>query len=250
MDKSRFQRSAMLFGQSGMEKLSDSHIAVFGIGGVGGHAAEALVRSGVGHLDLIDADSVSLSNLNRQIIATEKTVGMSKVEAARDRFLSLNPDIKLSLHNCFFSSENSSDFDFSSYDYVVDAIDTVSSKIELILCSQRAGTSIISSMGTGNKLDPTQLEISDIYKTSVCPLARVMRYELKKRGVKGLKVVYSRELPIKPESIDTADICTNEEADSDVRKIKKIPPGSNSFVPGTAGLIIASEIIKDILKKA
>lgn len=242
----------MLFGNDGMELLYGSHIAVFGIGGVGGHAAEALVRSGIGRLDLIDGDIVSLSNLNRQIIANDKTVGMTKVEAAKERFLSINPNIDLALHNCVFSAENSSDFDFSSYDYVIDAIDTVSSKIELILCSQRAGTPIISSMGTGNKLNPTQLEISDIYKTSVCPLARVMRYELKKRGVKALKVVYSREIPIKPytDIDDRSDENEANTSDTESRIIKKNPPGSNSFVPGTAGLIIASEVIKDILKKA
>ena len=241
MSITRFQRTQMLLGGNNMEKLRASHIAVFGIGGVGGHASEALVRSGIGSIDLIDSDKVTLTNLNRQIIATEDTIGMSKVDAAAKRFRAINPEISLALFECSFSKDNSSQFDFSAYDYVIDAIDTVSSKIELILCCEKAGTPIISSMGTGNKMNPGMLRVGDIYKTSVCPLARVMRRELKKLGIKALKTVYSEEIPIKPDEESLMDCISFE------KPAKKLPPASNSFVPATAGLLIASEVIKDIL---
>lgn len=230
----------MLLGEEAMEKLKSSRVAVFGIGGVGGHTAEALVRAGVGTLDIIDNDTVSVSNINRQIIALHSTVGKTKVDVAKDRFLDINPNAVINTYNCFYLPDTQSEvFDFSAYDYVVDAIDTVSGKIGLVLECQRVGTPIISSMGTGNKLDPTMLKISDIYKTSVCPLARVMRNELKKRGVKKLKVVYSEETPIIPHFMPP------EDPNSPRRSI----PASSSFVPSVAGLIIASEVIKDLAAK-
>lgn len=229
-----FSRTELIFGKEAMEKLSRARVAVFGIGGVGGYAAEALARSGIGALDIIDSDKVSLSNINRQIIALHSTVGEYKVDAAEKRILDINPNIKLRKYNVFFTKENSDEFDFSEYDYIVDAIDTVSGKIELVMNAEDSGTPIISSMGAGNKLDPTMFEIADIYKTSVCPLARVMRTELKKRGIKKLKCVYSKEQPI----------TVQEEYDG-----KKRIPGSCAFVPSVAGLIIAGEVIKDIAFK-
>lgn len=229
-----FSRTELIFGEEAMEKLSRARVAVFGIGGVGGYAAEALARSGIGALDIIDSDKVSLSNINRQIIALHSTVGEYKVDAAEKRILDINPNIKLRKYNVFFTKENSDEFDFSEYDYIVDAIDTVSGKIELVMKAEDSGTPIISSMGAGNKLDPTMFEIADIYKTSVCPLARVMRTELKKRGIKKLKCVYSKEQPI----------TVQEEYDG-----KKRIPGSCAFVPSVAGLIIAGEVIKDIAFK-
>lgn len=229
-----FSRTELIFGEEAMEKLSRARVAVFGIGGVGGYAAEALTRSGIGALDIIDSDKVSLSNINRQIIALHSTVGEYKVDAAEKRILDINPNIKLKKYNVFFTKENSDEFDFSEYDYIVDAIDTVSGKIELVMNAEDSGTPIISSMGAGNKLDPTMFEIADIYKTSVCPLARVMRTELKKRGIKNLKCVYSKEQPI----------TVQEEYDG-----KKRIPGSCAFVPSVAGLIIAGEVIKDIAFK-
>ena len=226
--ENRFSRTERLIGQNALNRLKNARIAVFGIGGVGGYAVEGLVRSGVGHIDIIDSDKVDITNLNRQIIATEKTVGTDKVSAAKERILSINSDIDINCHKLFYSSENASLFDFKNYDYIVDAIDSVSSKIELIINAQNAGTPIISCMGTGNKLNASELEVSDIYKTSVCPLARVMRYELKKRGVKKLKVVYSKETPINPDGERT--------------------PASVAFVPAAAGMIIAGEVIKDLIK--
>ncbi len=233
-----FTRTEMLLGAAAMEKLKNSRVAVFGVGGVGGYTVEALARSGVGTIDVIDNDEVALSNINRQIIATVNTVGMSKVEVAKQRILSINPDAKVNAHNTFYLPESSDEFDFSAYDYVVDAIDTVTAKISLVMKCNEAGTPIISSMGTGNKLNPCELEVTDIYKTSVCPLARVMRKELKDRGIKKLKVVYSKEEPIKPKLPEV------EEAASGRRAI----PGSTAFVPSVAGLIIASEVIKDLIK--
>ncbi len=233
----QFKRTEMLLGKNSIKKLSLSRVAVFGIGGVGGHVVEALVRSGVGTVDIIDNDVVHNSNLNRQIIALHSTVGELKVDVIEKRMKDINPDVIINKHKCFFTPESSSQFDFKDYDYVADCIDTVTGKIELVLKCQEAGTPIISSMGTGNKNNPADLEISDIYKTSVCPLARVMRNELKKRKVKKLKVVYSKEIPIVPTEI-LEDNNTN----------KRIL-GSNAFVPATAGLIIASEIVKDIAKK-
>lgn len=231
----RFSRCEMLLGEENMSLLKGSHIAVFGLGGVGGHAVEALARCGVGAFTLFDNDIVCESNLNRQIIATTDTIGMQKTEAAKARILSINPDASVKVHNVFYLPENADDYPLSEYDYVVDAIDTVSAKIELIVRANKQGVPIISSMGTGNKLNPTMLEVCDIYKTSVCPLARVMRRELKVRNIPSLKVVYSKEEPIKPH--------IPEETSS-----KKQTPGSVSFVPSVAGLILASEVVKDICK--
>lgn len=225
---SEFSRTENLIGANALEKLKKCHIAVFGVGGVGGFVVEALARAGVGTIDLIDSDCVDITNLNRQIIALHSTIGKQKVAVMRDRVLDINPNANVNIFPLLFLPENSSQFDFSKYDYVVDAIDNITAKIELVMKCQEANTPIIASMGTGNKLDPTKFEISDIYKTSVCPLAKVMRYELKKRGVKKLKVLYSKENPIK-----TADRT----------------PASISFVPSAAGLIIAGEVIKDIIKK-
>ena len=232
----QFKRTQMLFGKNSIKKLAASRVAVFGIGGVGGHVVEALVRSGIGTVDVIDNDVVHNSNLNRQIIALHSTIGRPKTDVLKKRMEDINPDVRIIAHNCFFTPETAGQFDFSVYDYVADCIDTVTGKIELVMRCKEANTPIISSMGTGNKLNPADLEVSDIYKTSVCPLARVMRNELKKRKVKNLKVVYSKEIPIIPEEV-------LEDKDS-----KKRIVGSNAFVPATAGLIIASEIIKDIMK--
>ena len=243
----QFSRTQLLLGAEAMEKLKGAHVAVFGIGGVGGYVCEALVRSGVGAFDLVDDDKVCLTNLNRQIIATRKTIGKYKVEVMRDRILEINPDCDVRVHQCFYLPETADQFDFTQYDYVVDAIDTVTGKIALIENAKKAGTPIISSMGAGNKVDPTAFEVADIYKTSVCPLARVMRYELKRRGIKKLKVVYSKEKPIPP----IADEDPNSE-NGCFSKADKVPgkrqvPGSTAFVPSVAGLIIAGEVIKDII---
>ncbi len=231
----RLERTAMLIGEQGIEKLKNSRVAVFGAGGVGGYVIEALVRCGVGMIDVIDKDTVAVSNINRQIIATDETVGMYKAEAAAKRARLINPDVKVNVHNIFYTPETSCCFDFTQLDYVADAVDTVSAKIELVLQAQKSGTPIISSMGTGNKLHPEMFEIADIYKTSVCPLARVMRRELKKRGVKSLKVVYSREEPVTPQ-ISITDMETG-----------KVIPSSISFVPSAAGLIMAGEIIRELI---
>lgn len=233
----RFSRTERIFGTDGMDRLRNSCVAVFGVGGVGSYIAEGLARSGVGHIHLIDSDDVDITNLNRQLEALSDTVGQPKVGAMKERILQINPECDVVVHNCFFLPENSGEFDFTQYDYVADAVDTVTAKIELVMKAQREGVPIISSMGTGNKLCPAMLEVSDIYKTSVCPLARVMRQELKKRGVRKLKVVYSKEEPIKAMASD--------EENAHRRNI----PASAVFVPGTAGLIIASEIVKDILKR-
>ena len=235
----RFSRTEMLLGSDAMDKLRNARVAVFGLGGVGGYIGEALARSGVGALDIIDNDTVSITNLNRQIVAVEGTVGMPKTEAAKMRIMQINPDCKVTAYNTFYMPENSSDFDFTKYDYIADAIDTVTAKIELVMNANKCGTPIICSMGTGNKLNPAELEVADIYKTSVCPLARVMRYELKRRGIKKLKVVYSKEMPIVPTGA-AAEKCRAESTG------KKNVPGSTAFVPAVAGMIIASEIVKDI----
>lgn len=227
-----FSRTQRLLGAEAMERLSAVRVAVFGIGGVGGFAAEALVRSGIGALDIIDNDTVALSNINRQVIALHSTVGMNKVDAAGERFLDINPALKLTKHAVLYLPETAGQFDFAQYDYVIDAIDNVTGKLTLVEQAHAAGTPIISSMGTGNKLDPTMLRIDDIYRTSVCPLARVMRYELRKRGVKRLKVLYSTETPR----------AVPDECDGQRRAV----PASISFVPSVAGLIIAGEVIKDI----
>lgn len=220
----QFSRTELLLGREAMEKLSGSKVAVFGIGGVGGYVCEALVRSGVGAFDLIDNDKVCLSNLNRQIIATRKTVGKYKTEVMKERILEINPEVDVTIHNCFFLPENANEFPFEEYDYVVDAVDTVTAKIELVMRAKEQNTPIISSMGAGNKLDGSQFRVADIYKTKVCPLAKVMRRELKKRGVKELKVVYSEEMPA----------------------VRGEIPASVAFVPSVAGLIIAGEVVKDL----
>ena len=239
--ENQFIRTQMLVGKQGIEKLKNSTVAVFGVGGVGGYTVEALARSGVGTIVIIDNDTVSLSNINRQIIATHDTLGMLKTDAAEQRIKSINPDCTVIKHNCFFLPENADSFDFSKYDYVIDAIDTVSGKIELVMKAISEGTPIISSMGAGNKLDPTQFEVSDISKTSVCPLARVMRREMKKRGVNHLKVVCSKEQAITPFEVDEI----KDEKDFARRRAL---PGSVAFVPSVAGLIIAGEVIKDLTK--
>ena len=232
----QFSRTELLFGKESMEKLAASRVAVFGVGGVGGYAVEALARSGVGSLDLIDDDKVCLTNINRQIYATRKTVGKYKVDVAAERIADINPDAVVKTYKTFFMPETADSFDFSQFDYVIDAIDTVTGKIELVMRAQAAGTPIISSMGAGNKLDPTAFEVADIYKTSVCPLARVMRTELKRRGIKKLKVVYSKEKPLTP--IESEE----QSGETSRRQV----PGSTAFVPSTVGLIIAGEVIKDI----
>ena len=224
-------------------------MAVFGIGGVGGYVCEALVRSGVGSFDLIDDDKVCLTNLNRQIIATRKTVGQYKTEVMRDRILEINPKADVRIHQCFYLPENASDFDFSEYDYVVDAVDTVTAKIELIMRAKESGTPIISSMGAGNKLDASAFRVADIYKTKVCPLAKVMRRELKKRGVKKLKVVYSEEQPIRPiedMAISCRSHCICPPGAKHKCTERRDIPGSVAFVPSVVGLIIAGEVIKDL----
>ena len=231
-----FERTALLLGEDAMERLTHTRVALFGVGGVGGYALEALVRSGIRDITVIDGDTVSASNINRQIIATSRTVGRAKVEVARERAEEINPDVNITALNMFFSKENADTIDFSSFDYVIDAIDSVSSKIELIMRAKEAGVPIISSMGAGNKLDPTAFEVSDIYNTSVCPLARVMRLELKKRGIKKLKVVYSKENPIKAVASDPNGASTRHS------------PGSIAFVPSVVGLIIGGEVIKDLIK--
>lgn len=222
----QFARTALLIGQESVERLGKKKVAVFGIGGVGGHAAEALARSGVGRFLLVDSDRVALSNVNRQIVATLDTVGRLKTEVMRERIMSINPRAEVETRECFFLPENAHTFDFSDCDYVVDAVDTVTAKLELIRCARRAGVPVISSMGAGNKLDPTRFEVADIYETSVCPLARVMRRELRKGGVDSLKVVYSREEAMKPSGADV--------------------PGSVAFVPSVAGLIMAGEVVRDL----
>lgn len=247
----QFSRTELLFGREAMDKLQNSRVAVFGIGGVGGYVCEALVRSGVYHFDLIDDDQVCLTNLNRQIIATRKTVGQYKVDVMRERILEINPDADVSIHKCFFLPENADDFPFEEYDYVVDAVDTVTAKIELVMKAQEKGVPIISSMGAGNKLDPSAFKVADIYKTRVDPLARVMRREMKKRGVKKLKVVYSEEDPKRPIE-DMAVSCRNHcicppGAQHKCTERRDIP-GSTAFVPSVAGLIIAGEVIKDLIK--
>lgn len=235
----QFSRTELLLGKAALEKLKNSRVAVFGVGGVGGYVVEALVRSGIGAIDIIDNDRVALTNLNRQIIATRDSIGRSKVEVMRERVLSINPDCAVTAHEMFFLPETADRLDFSKFDYVVDAIDTVTAKLELIARSKAAGVPIICSMGTGNKLDPTMLEVCDIAKTSVCPLARVMRLECRKRGFKNIKTVYSRENPVSPEPALLRK-CMEEEG-----AVKPIP-ASASFVPPAAGLIIASEVVRDL----
>lgn len=238
----RFSRTELLLGAENMERLSKARVAVFGVGGVGGYVVEALARSGVGALDLIDNDKVSLSNINRQILATEKTVGQYKVDVARDRVQDINPDIRVCTHRTFYMPDTKEQFDFKEYDYVVDAIDTVTGKIALVMQAREAGVPVISSMGAGNKLDGAAFQVADIYETSVCPLAKVMRKELKKRGVDKLKVVYSQEKPLTP-SGGFEDVRAEEMAGR--RQI----PGSIAYVPSVAGLILAGEVVRDLIAK-
>lgn len=234
-----YSRTRLLLGDAGMEKLKNARVAVFGLGGVGGYVVEALARSGIGALELIDHDTISPTNINRQILATRSTVGQGKAEAARNRVLDINPEIRVVAHSTFFGPDTAGEFDFSAYDYVVDAIDTVTGKLALVVAAQAAGVPIISSMGTGNKLDPTKFQIADISKTSVCPLARIMRKECAKRGIKKLKVLYSTEDPITPRELPAEELPEGRRA----------LPGSVSFVPSVAGLIIAGEVIKDLIKE-
>ena len=247
----QFSRTELLFGKEAMDKLAGSKVAVFGIGGVGGYVCEALVRSGVGAFDLIDDDKVCLTNLNRQIIATRSTVGKYKTDVMRERMLDINPKVEVEVHKCFFLPENADDFPWDSYDYVVDAVDTVTAKIALVMKCKEKNIPIISSMGAGNKLDGSQFKVADIYKTKVCPLAKVMRRELKKRGVKKLKVVYSEEIPTRPIE-DMAISCRNHcicppGAEHKCTERRDIP-GSVAFVPSVAGLIIAGEVAKDLIR--
>lgn len=230
----KFARTELLIGKNALQKLSNSRVAVFGVGGVGGYVVEALVRSGIGSIDLIDNDEVSISNINRQIIATTKTIGQPKVEVAKNRALEINPEIKVNTYQKFYTPDTENDFDFTKYDYVVDAIDTVVGKLSLIEKSKSAGVPIICAMGAGNKLDSTKFEVADISQTSVCPLARVIRTELKKRKITGVKVVYSKEIPQKTSEVDSLT--------------GKSIPGSIAFVPPVVGLIIAGEVVKDLIK--
>lgn len=234
----QFSRTELLIGKDGLKKLQNSRVAVFGLGGVGGHAVEALVRSGIGAVDLIDDDKVCVTNLNRQLFATTKTIGKYKVDVAEERLQEINPEVKVTKHQVFYSPETADKFDFSKYDYIIDAIDTVTGKISLIEKSKEFNVPIICAMGAGNKMDPTRFEVADISKTSVCPLAKVIRQELKKRRIKKVKVVYSKEIPVK---IDDSSL--REELKEGKHRI----PGSNAFVPSVVGLIIAGEVIKDLI---
>ena len=246
----QFSRTELLIGKKGMEKLAHSHVAIFGIGGVGGYTVEALARSGVGTLDLIDDDKICLTNVNRQIYATIKTVGKYKVDAAKERIADINPKAVVNTYKTFYTPQTADEFDLSNYDYVVDAIDTVIGKIELVKRAQDCGTKIISSMGAGNKMNAAAFEVADIYQTSVCPLAKVIRQELRKRKIKKLKVVYSKEIPLKP--ADDLEISCKKHCicpEGTVRKctVRRQIPGSNAFVPAAAGLIIAGEVVKDLI---
>lgn len=249
----QFSRTELLLGKEAMERLSNARVAVFGIGGVGGYVCEALVRSGIGTFDLIDDDKVCLTNLNRQIIATRKTVGKYKTEVMKERILDINPKVVVNIHNCFFLPENADEFPFEEYDYVVDAVDTVTAKIAIIMKAKEKNVPVISSMGAGNKLDASMFRVADIYKTKVCPLAKVMRRELKKRGVKKLKVVYSEELPTRPledMSISCRNHCICPPGAQHKCTERRDIPGSVAFVPSVAGLIIAGEVIKDLSRQA
>ena len=248
----QFSRTQLLFGPEAMEKLRQSRVAVFGIGGVGGYAVEALARSGVGALDLIDDDRVCLTNLNRQLHATHKTIGQYKVDAAEERIRDINPDCTVRTYKTFFLPDTRDLFDFSQYDYVLDAIDTVSGKLALVETAAAAGTPSISSMGAGNKLDPTAFRVADIYETSVCPLARVMRSECRRRGIRSLKVVYSTEPPVRPSEDPSISCRSGCVCPPGTRKctVRRDIPGSTSFVPSVAGLIMAGEVIKDLVSGA
>lgn len=245
-----FTRTEMVLGRDALTALSEKKVAIFGVGGVGGYVCEALVRSGVGHFVLVDKDEVSLTNLNRQIIALHSTIGRAKVDVMKERMLDINPEADIDARRCFFLPENQDEFNFAEYDYVVDAVDTVTAKIAIIMKAKEAGVPVISAMGAGNKMDPSRFQVTDIFKTTMCPLAKVMRHEMKKRGVKKLKVVYSDELPRTP-LFDP-----DEEADAEMGKsdgfisgkFRKKAPGSLAFVPSVAGLLLASEVIKDMTK--
>ncbi len=244
----QFQRTQLLLGRNAMEKLADAHVIIFGIGGVGGYVAEALVRSGIGHFTLVDNDTVAVSNINRQIIATFDSIGRYKTEVMKERMLSINPKVQVEIRNCFYLPENADEFDFTQYDYVVDAIDTVTAKLQLVMEAKKANIPIISCMGTGNKLDPGCLMITDVYKTSICPLAKVMRRELRKRGIDRLKVLYSTEEPLMPGAADPNEsVETDRDAKTEMpQNGRRAVPGSTSFVPSSAGLMIAAEVIKDL----
>ena len=245
----QFSRTELLLGKEAMQRLEEARVAVFGIGGVGGYVCEALARSGVGALDLVDDDKVCLTNLNRQIIATRKTVGRYKTEVMKERILDINPKAKVEIHNCFFLPENADEFPFEEYDYIVDAVDTVTAKISLVMKAKECNVPIISSMGAGNKLDASQFKVADIYKTKVCPLAKVLRRELKTRGVKKLKVVYSEEQPTRPKedmSIGCRTNCICPPGAKHKCTERRNIPGSVAFVPAVAGLIIAGEVVKDL----
>lgn len=247
----RFSRTALLIGEDSLKRLEGSHVIIFGVGGVGGYVAEALARSGVGHLSLVDKDTVSVSNINRQIIATTATIGRPKVEVMKERIADINPMAIVDCYQCFYLPETAGQFDFTTYDYVVDAVDNVTAKIELVLRAKEAGTPIMASMGAGNKLEPSRFEVADIYKTSVCPLAKVMRRELKKRGVKKLKVVYSEEMPTRPVedmAISCRTNCICPPGAQHKCTERRDIPGSVAFVPSVAGLIIAGEVVKDLCK--
>ena len=249
----QFSRTELLLGKEAMEKLKNSRVAVFGVGGVGGYVCEALVRSGVGAFDLIDDDKVCLTNLNRQIIATRKTIGKYKTDVLKERLLDINPDADVRIHQRPFLPENADDFPFEEYDYIVDAVDTVTAKIALVMKAKELNVPIISSMGAGNKLDGSQFKVADIYKTKVCPLAKVMRRELKKRGVRKLKVVYSEEVPTRPiedMSISCRTHCICPPGAAHKCTERRDIPGSVAFVPSVAGLIIAGEVVKDLCKKS
>ncbi len=260
----QFARTELLLGTEAINRLSECRVAVFGVGGVGGYVCEALVRSGIGHFDLIDSDTVAESNLNRQIIALNSTVGKYKVDVMKERMLDINPNVTVNAHRCFYLPENADDFDFSKYDYVIDAVDTVTAKIEIIMRSKSLGIPVISAMGAGNKLDPSKFKVADIYDTKVCPLCRVMRRELKKRNIENLKVVYSEEEPLKPmyrETNEASENTSNYEVThetgktaDDVKKpakstggFKKVAPGSSAFCPAACGLVIASEVVRDLI---
>lgn len=246
----QFSRSRLLLGESGMKKLSQARVAIFGIGGVGGYTAEALARTGIGSFVLVDDDKVCLTNINRQIIATKKTVGQYKVDVMRQRILDINPDARVETRKCFYLPENSGEFDFGGYSYVVDAVDTVTAKLEIIVQAKKANVPVISCMGAGNKLDPTKFQVKDIYETAMCPLAKVMRHECRKRGILDLKVVYSEEIPIRP-SEDMGNSALTDRACPPgtvhtCAKRRSIP-GSVAFVPSVAGLIAAGEVVKDLI---
>ncbi|MBR1425087.1 tRNA threonylcarbamoyladenosine dehydratase [bacterium] len=247
----QFSRTQLLLGKDGIEKLKNSRVAVFGIGGVGGYTVEALVRSGLGAIDLIDDDKVCLTNINRQIYATRKTIGKYKVDIAKERILDINPDAIVNTYQTFYTPQTADKFDFSHYDYIVDAIDTVVGKLSLIENAKKYNVPIICAMGAGNKMDPTRFEVADISETSVCPLARVMRVELRKRKITGVKVVYSKEPPITPEEDMSISCRTHCVCPPGTRKctVKHQIPGSNAFVPPVVGMIIAGEVIKDLIKK-